>query len=293
MQHSPRLQLLMALQARSLNSCKSSKLWPAMLHQRSQRCQEHTQRPTFLLTCLPIGFLLSANRTRSAARIKKDHPRSRFDSRSRRCQAPIPCRFEIRQGTRVSLDGDVNGCSHTVLESSEPEADRQWSKGIESSTNSLQWWKTQVSAGTDGGLNSQPLQAAKLMAPVPTDASTKAVPDTEPDASAWPQSLIRSYGNAIAGALVCLSSMSQILELEMKGRSAALMLDVEEGVDFSSYMYLFRYSDIFFDIAFVIEWIILASVQRRDFFRSANAFDSFLVAPWCLKFGARLMLTGK
>ena len=77
-------------------------------------------------------------------------------------------------------------------------------------------------------------------------------------ASAAPQnSQFGSYADFCAGILVILSSVSQVLELELKGRSTAAALGVEGGADFTDYLHLFRYSNSFFDLPFLIEWVIL------------------------------------
>ena len=184
------------------------------------------------------------------------------------------------EGERVPLDGfpekeELN--LPTVL------PDRQMSPTIptiptiESSTNSLQWRMHASLASSDA---SHPAVAA---GPVPTENSCNVVGASQPEPPPQPpkKPQFGSFADFCAGILVTLSSVSQVLELELKGRSAAAALGMEDGADFTDYLHLFRYSNSFFDIAFLIEWVILVVVYRRNPCKSgANAFDTFLVDAW-------------
>ena len=152
--------------------------------------------------------------------------------------------------------------------------------GVESSTNSLQWRMHASLASSASGAQHSPNIA---VGPTPTEASGAIVLPGPSEVELQKESPIRTYLNIIAGALVFLNSLSQIIELEMKGRSAGFVLGMAEGADFTPYLHFFRYSDTFFDVAFLIEWVILVADQRFEFLSSsANAFDSFLVAAWLL-----------
>jgi len=121
---------------------------------------------------------------------------------------------------------------------------------------------------------------AVAVGPVPTENSCKVVGASQPEPPPQPpkKPQFGSFADFCAGILVTLSSVSQVLELELKGRSAAAALGMEDGADFTDYLHLFRYSNSFFDIAFLIEWVILVVVYRRNPCKSgANAFDTFLV----------------
>ena len=148
---------------------------------------------------------------------------------------------------------------------------------IESSTNSLQWRMHASLASSDAS------HPAVAVGPVPTENSCKVVGASQPEPPPQPpkKPQFGSFADFCAGILVTLSSVSQVLELELKGRSAAAALGMEDGADFTDYLHLFRYSNSFFDIAFLIEWVILVVVYRRNPCKSgANAFDTFLVDAW-------------
>ena len=157
--------------------------------------------------------------------------------------------------------------------------DRQMSptsQTIESSTNSMQWRMHASLASSDGSY------PAAAVGAVPTENSRNIVGASQAEPPQPPQnSQFGSYADFCAGILVILSSVSQVLELELKGRSTAAALGVEGGADFTDYLHLFRYSNSFFDIAFLIEWVILVVVYRRNPCKSgANAFDTFLMDAW-------------
>lgn len=177
-------------------------------------------------------------------------------------------------GERVALDGSP---AEEELNLEPVFMDRQMSptsQTIESSTNSMQWRMHASLASSDGSY------PAAAVGAVPTENSRNVVDASQAEPPQPPQnSQFGSYADFCAGILVILSSVSQVLELELKGRSTAAALGVEGGADFTDYLHLFRYSNSFFDIAFLIEWVILVVVYRRNPCKSgANAFDTFLMA---------------
>ena len=175
----------------------------------------------------------------------------------------------------MSLDGLDDAMESTMM----VESGRQETPGVESSTGSLQWRSLASLESSPSG------SVPERVNPVPTEQScfkSGIEPSASPsETQPWTKFPLRSYVDSAAGVLVFLSSLSQLLELELKGRSAAVALGMEDGADFTPYLHLFQYSDSIFDILFLIEWIILVADERREYFRSiSNAFDSFLVDTW-------------